>query len=270
MMYSQSSQRGETKQILKEPLNDSNSNLSLNTSGNITIQSNNNLNAQSSITIQSNNLNSVPSSRAPNPQANPINISQAHQQQQQMSHNFLTNSGTFVNTMANASNVFHTHSNIVPNSEIHPNVNNMANSSSPPPSMSSLSSHQSNLLPTNISNSGLAPNNPTHLNLSSGSLGPSGLNSNLSTSNIGLNNSSGGIPQDPASSLLAGSMGDQTGYPNSRQSQDGSNDDQYDLLGLLKVLKMTNLNLNILAFGTDLTTLGMIILFRWPLNLSDL
>lgn len=190
---------------------------------------------------------------------------EVHQQPSQSNHNnFLTNSGTFVNAMANASNVFHTHSNVLPNNDIHSNVN-MLSSASPPPSISSLANHQSNSLPVNLANPALAPNNAAHLNLSnnSGNVGLSGLaGSSGAIHNPGASmglplNSSAGIPQDP--SLMVGNMSDLTGYPNGGrgQPQPDGGDDQYDLLGLLKVLKMTNLNLNILAFGTDLTTLGL-------------
>lgn len=84
---------------------------------------------------------------------------------------------------------------------------------------------------------------------------------------IGLSTSAGNISRDDGLSSLSGVIGDQTGYSGRLAQQgDGASDDQYDLLGLLKVLKMTNLSLNILAFGTDLTTLGKFVCF-YPIHI---
>lgn len=169
-----------------------------------------------------------------------------------------------------------------------PNILQTANTIPTQPTLNTSSSNISNtpILLQSMNNNPLNSNIPLNtssssipLNMSTGINNPSASFNNMSTINTlnnlnstptslnsssnainnlsSLNNSNASITPTPTTATTTTSPNLNT--PNSLNSSVGANnEDQYDLLGLLKVLKMTNLNLNILAFGTDLTTLGTI------------
>jgi CCR4-NOT transcription complex subunit 2 len=180
----------------------------------------------------------------------PISNSSLSQSNGSVSNNNIANAPILLQNMnVNNNNSPLNINNMNPNNNLNTNI--PMNILNPPPSSIPNSSSFNNLNINNI-NPNLTISNPSNNNNLNNNISNSLHNSNGTS--INLNNINNINP--PIVSPISSPTSATTSTAPSLSSS-GANDDQYDLLGLLKVLKMTNLNLNILAFGTDLTTLGL-------------